>query len=206
LSLIVTSSNHDNDVDNKLIGSVLKTSPMVVTSLCRTPKQKLVQEPTMRKNSGAKPSLVSPTLTLTLLPANAPEWVIRAAAMLNAPLLGHDWMKIVDTWVRYQTASDCNNDCKLAATGCPACISAWIQCKCSLTWCPEITDLNKFEAGFWTWWGSLQPEWREGFQQVNGDWEVLQRPGINGIVSMLAALFYWGTASGLCCTDAPGWS
>jgi len=35
---------------------------------------------------------------------------------------------------------------------------------------------------------------------VDGDWDSLRRPGLNGIVSILAALFYWGLAV----KDKPG--
>jgi len=29
---------------------------------------------------------------------------------------------------------------------------------------------------------------------VDGDWEVLRRPGVNGILSVMAGLFFWGVA------------
>ena len=46
---------------------------------------------------------------------------------------------------------------------------------------------------------SIQPDWRVSngkllVNAVDGDWEPLRRPGQNGLVSVLAALFYWGLA------------
>jgi hypothetical protein len=45
----------------------------------------------------------------------------------------------------------------------------------------------------------IQPDWRleDGElvrEQLVGDWEPLQLPGTNGIVSVVVALFYWGLA------------
>ena len=47
------------------------------------------------------------------------------------------------------------------------------------------------------WWSAIQPDWRlqDGRlvrERVAGDWESLRLPGINGVVSIVVALFYWG--------------
>jgi len=55
------------------------------------------------------------------------------------------------------------------------------------------------EARYITWWTGLQPNWRKStngklvFSRViGGDWKQLRRPGLNGLVSVIAALLFWG--------------
>ncbi|KIJ14163.1 hypothetical protein PAXINDRAFT_79801 [Paxillus involutus ATCC 200175] len=68
-------------------------------------------------------------------------------------------------------------------------------------WLPPIRDLNKFCAEFWAWWSTLQPKWRvlplqpgtlHTIHEVAGDWTTLDKPGLNGFLSILAALKWWG--------------
>jgi len=60
--------------------------------------------------------------------------------------------------------------------------------------------MASYESEFKAWWSVLQPEWRKSssgeihFSKVDGDWEVLHRPGLNGILSVMAALFFWGVS------------
>ncbi|KDR75456.1 hypothetical protein GALMADRAFT_140956 [Galerina marginata CBS 339.88] len=81
---------------------------------------------------------------------------------------------------------------------CPGDVKQWIQRARSPTWRPIIQDLAKFEREFGAWWTALQPEWRveaeEGHavEDGEGDWEVLRKQGLNGLLSLLAALFFWG--------------
>lgn len=41
----------------------------------------------------------------------------------------------------------------------------------------------------------MQPKWRTSEiskREVGGSWDELQKPGINGLLSVMAGLFYWG--------------
>jgi hypothetical protein len=126
--------------------------------------------------------------------------------MLHTSSLGLAFQNLVDAWLRYEVANDYQDDAKLGTTSRPACISAWIQRARSPKWRPNLAgQLDKLGSDFWSWWGSLQPEWRVEFQRSNGDWEVLRKPGANGLVSVLAALFFWGTALGDGCKDTVDW-
>ncbi|KAF8966263.1 hypothetical protein BDZ97DRAFT_1658026 [Flammula alnicola] len=64
----------------------------------------------------------------------------------------------------------------------------------STTWRPEIDNVAEYE--FRAWWTSIQPGWRDSSRAVDGDCEDLRRPGLNGLVSVMAALFYWGSSLG----------
>ncbi len=47
----------------------------------------------------------------------------------------------------------------------------------------------------------MQPSWRtnNNNDETSGDWGKICRPGVNGILSVMAALFFWGDAIG--CAD-----
>jgi hypothetical protein len=108
-------------------------------------------------------------------------------------------------WLKYEEGKDLSDDGKLRTTSCPVCIAAWIAWAHSAKWRPIIKDANEFEEQFWCWWTSVQPEWRKDLEQGEGDWQVLQKPGANGIISVLAALFYWGIALGDRQESSLGW-
>jgi hypothetical protein len=53
------------------------------------------------------------------------------------------------------------------------------------------------------WWGSLQPEWREkdadgswsvarGYGGGGREWGPLYQWGVNGVLSVVASLYFWG--------------
>ncbi|KAJ7630162.1 hypothetical protein FB45DRAFT_748045 [Roridomyces roridus] len=65
-----------------------------------------------------------------------------------------------------------------------------------------ITDLARFKEQWRAWWKSMQPAWRvEHSKDASGwgdkklqDWGVLVAPGLNGVYSVVAALYWWGCA------------
>ncbi len=45
----------------------------------------------------------------------------------------------------------------------------------------------------------MQPSWRTNNNnngETSGDWEKIRRPGVNGLLSVMAALFFWGDVTG----------
>ena len=84
---------------------------------------------------------------------------------------------------------------KLSSDGRPQCISDWIRRGRSNTWRPVISSIPALEKSFEAWWTNLQPDWRkndDALANVDGDWEILRKPGLNGILSAIVCLFYWG--------------
>ncbi|KAJ6607419.1 hypothetical protein B0H10DRAFT_1680772, partial [Mycena sp. CBHHK59/15] len=70
-----------------------------------------------------------------------------------------------------------------------------------------IGSLAVFDAGWWQWWGTLQPSWREADtgkpgRFLRGDyppsskskenWVPLRHPGQNGVLGIVATLYWWG--------------
>jgi hypothetical protein len=69
--------------------------------------------------------------------------------------------------------------------------------------CP-IPNVAAFADVWWTWWIGLQPPWRRSTCQRlsvndrvlpdNADWEALWTSGQNGLLSVVATLYWWGFA------------
>ncbi|KAJ6447641.1 hypothetical protein C8R47DRAFT_999749, partial [Mycena vitilis] len=70
---------------------------------------------------------------------------------------------------------------------------------------PAIQSLAVYDAEWWRWWASFQPNWRtkdsgtpgrflrEAYPQSGKDaWEDMRRPGPNGALSFVATLYWWG--------------
>ena len=71
-----------------------------------------------------------------------------------------------------------------------------------------VTDIEK---KFVNWWASLQPQWRllengkVDSSLTDGDWDDLRKPGLNGLYSVLVALFYWGSQVGKGSAECDRW-
>ncbi|KAG5222646.1 hypothetical protein IMY05_C2442000500 [Salix suchowensis] len=88
-------------------------------------------------------------------------------------------------------------------------ISWWIRAGQKAN--PTLSDVDKFGDNWWRWWISLQPEWRGVVSEESAlerrhrradkavscaaaAWEELDKPGRNGFLSPIAALFWWASA------------
>ncbi|PPQ84051.1 hypothetical protein CVT24_007929 [Panaeolus cyanescens] len=114
--------------------------------------------------------------------------------------LGDDWIALVHAWSSFQQAAGFSEDSKLPTKNRPFPIKEWIARARSPTYRPVIKDLREYETTFWLWWSSMQPEWRKvdgkvDPKRVDGDWSCLRLPGVNGLISVVAALLYWGIAA-----------
>ncbi|KAG2101827.1 uncharacterized protein F5147DRAFT_655152 [Suillus discolor] len=67
---------------------------------------------------------------------------------------------------------------------------------------PTIPDLNAFMLRWWSWWITLQPEWRKCQAPTlttsailphtdDSNWDTLNKPGANGMLSVVATLKWW---------------
>ncbi|KAJ7638043.1 hypothetical protein DFH06DRAFT_922956, partial [Mycena polygramma] len=75
---------------------------------------------------------------------------------------------------------------------------------------PAVTNVAAYAEEWYGWWGFMQPKWRRrttdgkwkngGETQYGGneEWGVLDRPGPNGCLSVVASLYFWGV-----CADQP---
>jgi len=145
----------------------------------------------------ALPNAPAPLDTPTF--SNAPAWFTNAVRMFNEPSLDLSWTELVELWSSFEQKESYTEAGKLSPKNRPAVVGQWIARARPGGWRPNIADLPGFERQFQQWWVTIQPVWRVSDRKllkdvVNGDWDSLRRPGLNGIVSVLAALFYWGLA------------
>lgn len=108
------------------------------------------------------------------------------------------WLELLTVWKAFEEASKYEENGFLNSKGRPACVGLWMGHHHSITWRPVLPKLSVFEKEVRSWWISLQPSWRvteEGSiisEELEGDWEAIRKPGLNGIHGALVCLFYWG--------------
>jgi len=120
--------------------------------------------------------------------------------MLESPeiALGDRWAELLQLWVAFEKKEKFTERGKVSPDKRPECVSKWIYGGRHRTWRPATTSASKFEKDFHAWWLSLQPKWRLSAkgtiltQGLDGDLEGLRKPGQNGLLSVLAGLFFWG--------------
>lgn len=117
----------------------------------------------------------------------------------SGEVTGSEWDDLVKLWEHFETQHEPTMSQNLASKYRPRVVGDWIQRARAATYRPSI-DLEKYPAQFSQWWRSLQPGWRirkgKGLVKDSGDLEVLRRSGSNGMLSVMAALFFWGVALG----------
>jgi hypothetical protein len=67
---------------------------------------------------------------------------------------------------------------------------------------PSITNLDEFVSSYQRWFDSLNPSWRSKngvgrwvvVTSDDGTWEDFQKPGLNGLLSLLVCLKWWAEA------------
>ncbi|KAF9004184.1 hypothetical protein BDZ89DRAFT_967134, partial [Hymenopellis radicata] len=85
----------------------------------------------------------------------------------------------------------------------PALLSKWVGN--GRTRSPRLVlsdrDMPQFIESWKLWWNDMQPEWRKkqgtgvgDKGEVKGKWGCVTRPGINGLLSVVAVMSWWGTA------------
>ncbi|KAK0456977.1 hypothetical protein EV421DRAFT_1688622, partial [Armillaria borealis] len=136
----------------------------------------------------------APQLPDSVFPHCTPLWAVQALDTFRSKDFGLEWTSIVNSWVAFQVVSDFESKDKLSPRFRPECVGQWISRGRSQTWRPpyEGIDLTrKFQDLFWAWWAHLQPE-LQIHPSMAVDWGCLEtRSGINGILSIIAALFFW---------------
>ncbi|KDR65475.1 hypothetical protein GALMADRAFT_81806 [Galerina marginata CBS 339.88] len=114
------------------------------------------------------------TSSLTVVPpTNSQPFIKDAVKMFSSGKFGEEWDAAIATWLRFEHtyAHKSSTKIRFAANLRPVAVGDWIQRARSIKWRPAELD--------------------EG-----GEWDALNKPGANGWVSVIAALFFWGDALG----------
>ncbi|EIW79701.1 hypothetical protein CONPUDRAFT_58551 [Coniophora puteana RWD-64-598 SS2] len=103
----------------------------------------------------------------------------------------------------------------LDASGRPEQLGLWINRGRNPLYRPSIADLDRYASTWWGWWARLQPEWRNidtpsgttaiQLPREDGVWSGLDKPGINGFVSVVVSLKWWAAETSDAYTD-PRWT
>ncbi|KAJ7152153.1 hypothetical protein C8R43DRAFT_1127235 [Mycena crocata] len=142
-------------------------------------------------------------------PAGAADWFVEARAEMMKVALGPHFEGLLSAWTRVEYASRFEHSpSNLANKKRPTQVSEWIKNLRGKRGDEEKTrvmDPAQYEQQWKVWWATLQPKWRvrgadgewvaEGTYGPDGkEWGPLYRWGVNGTLSILASLYFWGCA------------
>lgn len=109
---------------------------------------------------------------------------------------GRTWNLVVIAWFKYEEkhAFD-QKGSRLGSKHRPSVISRWIQLA-RKNYRPDSHEMAGFENDFWHWWNHLQLSWRtvdphSTPRTIEGSWEDVDRHGVNGLYSVIGALYLW---------------
>ena len=120
--------------------------------------------------------------------------------MLKAEELGGIWSSLVQAWLAFERKESKQTPSILNSTHRPVIVRDWIQRARSASYRPAIESTLEFEKAYMSWWKELQPDWRMSssrqiaYSKVDGDWDGIRTASRNGLLSVVAALFFWGVA------------
>ncbi|KAF9053244.1 hypothetical protein BJ165DRAFT_1523956 [Panaeolus papilionaceus] len=115
--------------------------------------------------------------------------------------LGLGFKELVDEWAAFERECGFVDRGRFSTTNRPEFVHLWIKNARKTTFRPDIKDVKGAQQNFKLWWDSVQPAWRRNSdgtvnsRRVQGDWSSLDLPGINGLFSAVAALFFIGLHS-----------
>ena len=126
-----------------------------------------------------------------------PPWVSKSLDLFRSTSLGPEWDELVAGWLHFERTTEFMGVSKLGHQNRPPAIGDWIQRARSPTFHPNIVDLGTYSSNFDAWWRSVQPYWRmdpysNRLLRDGDDFERIRLIGPNGLVSVIAALFFWG--------------
>lgn len=104
-------------------------------------------------------------------------------------------------WELFEVENGFQERGRLSTTHRPPMIHLWIKNACKTTFRPKIVNIQEAQKEYKAWWDHLQPSWRKSddgavvSRRVDGDWSSLNLPGLNGLFSVVAALFFIGLES-----------
>ena len=164
------------------------------------PKKRKSEGCSVENEKGAKKAKAADPLVIPL-PEGAPAWFNSALRMFqpSGPDLGEEWMGLVRVWAQFEGQAGYMSQGNLGSLHRPKVVADWIKRARSATWRPILGNISNFEDSYCRWWSSLQPAWRRfedgsfGSELVDGNWSEMNKLGPNGLLSTLAALFFWGT-------------
>ncbi|KAJ7020549.1 hypothetical protein C8F04DRAFT_974155, partial [Mycena alexandri] len=136
-------------------------------------------------------------------PPHAAEWFTYAHSEMTRRNLGAHFNAVLAAWGRIEAASRFEHSSgAISKQFRPEQVNRWIQCGRGRKGKADTSVPNpaQYERQWWAWWNSLQLGWRgkdlQGDWAVVGpygkEWEGLLFWGQNGVLSIMASLYFWG--------------
>jgi hypothetical protein len=141
------------------------------------------------------------------LPEETPAWLRDALSHLTTRDLGCHYTSLLRALVRLEESAgfDDAKPTPLAASKArPVEVAKWIRGGRGgkMKHLPAVKNVDAYGKQWYTWWDEMQPHWRkrgeDGYWVVGGEygdeWGALDCAGVNGNLSFVAALYFWGAA------------
>ncbi|KAJ7040099.1 hypothetical protein C8F04DRAFT_924800, partial [Mycena alexandri] len=135
-------------------------------------------------------------------PPEAPAWFRDCYAKVSGEELGEEYDKLLREYVALEQGYGFAKG-TVALKGRverPKEVSDWVRDGRGRTkTVRQITNLPAYAANVRAWWTGLQPSWREKWdegveEEATDEWGTLASAGQNGVLSVVAALYWWGIA------------
>ncbi|KAK7008539.1 hypothetical protein R3P38DRAFT_2791506 [Favolaschia claudopus] len=170
--------------------------PSTLPPMSQAAQAAIASAPTLQNSSGSP--------ILTPCPSNAAKWFTDAHAAMTRVNLGCHFSALVAAWTRVEVASRFQHSpSNLSAKLRPKQVSAWISNGRRTE--SVVDNPARFAKEWQAWWDSLQPSWR--VRETSGEWSItrgygangrewgpLYHWGVNGVLTIVASLFFWGRA------------
>ncbi|KAK6992781.1 hypothetical protein R3P38DRAFT_3429464 [Favolaschia claudopus] len=161
----------------------------------------------LTQNSTAAPPTPVPSSTdYVACPPKAPDWFADARTVLTKQDLGVHYQAVIAAWTRMEEASRFEHSpTNLPAKFRPKQLGPWITRGRRTEF--SVEDPIEYSAQWQAWWDSLQPAWRKrgtdgcwevenGYGEGGREWGSLYQWGVNGVLTIVASLYFWGRAVG----------
>ncbi|KAJ7682146.1 hypothetical protein DFH06DRAFT_977847 [Mycena polygramma] len=141
---------------------------------------------------------------------NAPSWLTETVGVLSQLDLGCHFRSVLEALIRIEHRFGFKENPQTGVTGNdrPAEIQRWIRAgrgrRQKTKYDAGVVDVAGYGRRWWTWWDSLQPEWRKrgadgkweicAEYQKDWTWDALSFPGQNGCISVAASLYFWASS------------
>ena len=110
------------------------------------------------------------------------------------------FQQVLSHYIHFEISDESNKNGSLPTLGRPPEISRWTS-RARPAYLPECArgeqTTRTFVDSILGWWGSIQPSWRSFecgvvSREVEGDWEALRAPHVNGLLNVVILVYWWG--------------
>lgn len=126
----------------------------------------------------------------------AKKWFPHAFQLVDVDL-GPRYAEFLEDWIQFERLHDWNKSgARLAGSGRPTLISTWIKEGRYPPRCTEpfigVDGLDQYVGELREWWRLIRPKSAFNREDVTREWVALDKYGINGWLSIIVGMKWWG--------------